>query len=328
MAFWGEYVPVALRQARALKQLKKLFKKGAEPKPVQIEGKKIASSVWGKGWCDHLESFSDYSNRLPRGRAYVRNGSVCHLELKAGEISAYVAGSSLYKIHITVEPLKKSHWADIKKRCSGGIGSMLELLQGKLSREIMAVVADRESGLFPKPNDIKLSCSCPDWATMCKHVASVLYAVGNRLDHEPELLFLLRSVDAEELISSEIALPSDTKNLRDTLHAEDLSGIFGVDLELDPIPVPMSAPGLKKKRISKVSAALSSTMETLRKPTAQKRRKTAPPKAKAKAQPKAKATAKVKGAGSKVKAAAKTKPDPGASIAAPLRKKKSGPSQS
>jgi len=56
-------------------------------------------------------------------------------------------------------------------------------------------------GLFPSPAEIKLSCSCPDWADMCKHVASALYGVGARLDQKPQLLFVLRGVDENELIA-------------------------------------------------------------------------------------------------------------------------------
>ncbi|MDD4391852.1 MAG: SWIM zinc finger family protein [Desulfobacterales bacterium] len=200
MGFWGRYVPVAERRAKARNQMKKLCKKGKHIQPVEIEGRTIARSFWGKGWCDHLESFSDYANRLPRGRTYVRNGSVCHLEIGPGCIEAIVSGSSLYNVSISIQKLKPAIWESIQKQCAGQIGSMLELLQGKLSDQVMGVVTDRKTGLFPQPGEIQFDCSCPDWAVMCKHVAAVLYGVGSRLDSQPELLFLLRGVDAQELI--------------------------------------------------------------------------------------------------------------------------------
>ena len=211
---WRPYVPVAVRRARALREMNRLRKKGKDIQPVEIEGRTIARSVWGKRWCNHLESYSDYANRLPRGRAYVRNGSVCHLEVHPGRIDAIVSGSELYTVSVRIKKLKAAVWKSIKSRCSGQIASMLELLQGKLSRQVMSVVSDRERGLFPKPREIDFTCTCPDWAAMCKHVAAVLYGVGGRLDRHPEALFLLRGVDAEELIAAEIALPASAAGRR------------------------------------------------------------------------------------------------------------------
>ena len=227
---WRRYVPVAARRAKALREMNKLRKKGKDIQPIEIEGRTIARSFWGKRWCEHLESFSDYANRLPRGRTYVRNGSVCHLAIQPGRIDAIVSGSELYDVTIRIDKLKAVVWKSVKTRCSGQIGSMLELLQGKLSQQVMGVVTDRDRGLFPKPGEIKLDCSCPDWASMCKHVASVLYGVGSRLDDRPESLFLLRGVDTAELIATEMALPGDAAS-DDALAADALAGIFGIDLD-------------------------------------------------------------------------------------------------
>ena len=233
--WWRPYVPVAERRARALREMNKLRRKGKDIQPVEIEGRTIARSVWGKRWCTHLESWSDYANRLPRGRAYVRNGSVCHLEVHPGRIDAIVSGSELYTVSVRIGKLKAAVWKSIKARCSGQIGSMLELLQGKLSRQVMSVVSDREQGLFPKPREIDFTCTCPDWAAMCKHVAAVLYGVGGRLDRHPEALFLLRGVDAEELIAAELALPASAAG-DDTLADDALAGIFGIDIDMEAAP--------------------------------------------------------------------------------------------
>lgn len=243
---WRPYVPVAERRARARREMNRLRKKGRSIQPVEIEGRTIARSFWGKRWCDHLESFSDYANRLPRGRTYVRNGSVCHLEIHPGRIGAIVMGSELYDVTIRIGKLKATVWKSIKHRCSGQIGSVLELLQGKLSRQVMGVVTDRERGLFPKPGEIRFDCSCPDWATMCKHVAAVLYGVGSRLDDRPESLFLLRGVDTAELIATGMALPGDTAT-DDALADDALAGIFGIDLDLDMGNAPPPAPKASAK---------------------------------------------------------------------------------
>ncbi len=243
---WRPYVPVGVRRARARREMDKLRRKGKNVQPVEIEGRTIARSFWGKRWCDHLESFSDYANRLPRGRTYVRNGSVCHLEIHSGRIAAIVSGSELYDVTIRIGTLKAAVWKSIKARCSGQIGSVLELLQGKLSKQVMGVVTDREHGLFPKPGEIRFDCSCPDWATMCKHVASVLYGVGSRLDDRPESLFLLRGVDSAELIATGMALPGDTAT-DDALADDALAGIFGIDLDLDPEDAPPPPPKASAK---------------------------------------------------------------------------------
>ena len=244
MAFWGEwprYVPVAERRAKAQREMEKLRNKGQNIQPVTLDGRTLARSFWGKGWCDHLESFSDYMNRLPRGRTYVRNGSVCHLDIQPGRVEAIVSGSELYRVAIRITEIKAATWAFIKAKCSGHIGSLLELLQGKLSGQVMTIVTHRQYGLFPQPGEMTLDCSCPDWATMCKHVAAVLYGVGSRLDTRPELLFLLRGVDAQELITTEMALPDAAASATgDILAGDQLSAIFGIDLdtEIDASPAP------------------------------------------------------------------------------------------
>jgi DNA-binding transcriptional regulator YiaG len=253
MHYWRPYVPVAQRRAQAAKKMEALRKKGKVIYPVEIDGRTIARSFWGEGWCSHLESFSDYSNRLPRGRTYVRNGSVCHLEVKPGLIEAMVCGSELYKISIQVERLKPALWKAIKTQCAGQVGSILELLQGKLSSEVMRVVTHREEGLFPKPKEIKLSCSCPDWAVMCKHVAAVLYGIGNRLDQQPDLLFLMRGVDAQELISADVALPVGAGAASfDALAPDQLGDIFGVDLDMD---TPATPPAAKSRAVRPKAAS-------------------------------------------------------------------------
>ena len=235
---WRPYVSVAQRRARAAREMNKLRKKGMDIEPIEIQGRNIAHTFWGKAWCKHLERFSDFANRLPRGRTYVRNGSVCHLAIKKGKIEAVVAGSELYNVDIRITALSSTKWKNVRKQCAGQIGSMLELLQGELSSQVMRIVTDPAKGLFPQPGDIKLHCDCPDWADMCKHVAAVLYGVGARLDERPELLFMLRKVDHEELISAELNIQRATRGegKRRRLAGQDLSKLFGIDIEDAPPP--------------------------------------------------------------------------------------------
>ena len=227
---WRPYVPVAQRRANEARQVAKLVKKGTAVEPVTLQGRQIARTFWGQAWCSHLESFSDFSNRLPRGRSYVRNGSVCHLAIAKGRIEALVSGSSLYRVTIRIGALAGPTWADVKRRCAGQIASLLDLLQGKLSDGVMSVVTDRSRGLFPQPGEITMACSCPDWAVMCKHVAAVLYGAGARLDTTPELLFTLRGVDHAELVQVETAALTAGKRKGRRLRAESLGEMFGIDL--------------------------------------------------------------------------------------------------
>lgn len=233
---WQPYVKVSTRKAQAKQQMNNLRKKGVTVQPVSIEGRKIATTFWGAAWCNHLEKFSDYANRLPRGRTYVRNGSVCHLEISQGQIKAIVSGSSLYNVTIKIEPLPEHKWNEVKKRCAGEISSLLELLKGKFSTAVMTAVTEQNTGLFPLPTEIQLDCSCPDWATMCKHVAAVLYGVGARLDSQPELIFTLRAVDQTELIAenTDLLQGDDQSGQSSRIVDDDLSAVFGIEFVDEP----------------------------------------------------------------------------------------------
>lgn len=246
---WREYVPVRERRAKAMLEMQKLRKKGANIQPVVIEGRQIARTFWGKSWCEHLEKFSDFANRLPRGRTYVRNGSVCHLDIKRGAVTAKVSGSEVYDVSINIRALGKPDWKRVRESCAGQVASLLELLQGRLSDHVMTVVTDRDKGLFPKPAEIKMDCSCPDWAGMCKHVAAVMYGVGARFDNKPELLFLLRGVDHEELISKATAksvVGKTPKQGRRTLDEQKIADVFGIEMAGTTEPAPQPPPAKSK----------------------------------------------------------------------------------
>jgi hypothetical protein len=234
MAFgWGDYVPVAERRRKADQKVAKLKKQGRVIEPVTIAGRAIATTFWGKAWCENLEHYSDYESRLPKGRTYVRNGSVVDLQIGAGVVTAMVAGSELYHARITITPVASARWKAICRDCAGTIDSLVELLQGRLAQGVMDRVCRADDGLFPKPSEIKLSCSCPDWASMCKHVAAVLYGVGARLDAKPELLFALRGVDPSDLVahaSLGAIPPRATGAPGNVLAGGDLAALFGLDI--------------------------------------------------------------------------------------------------
>lgn len=247
---WAPYVPVARRRKRAERAAKSLGKAGQSLSPVQITGRRIAITFWGKAWCDNLESYQDFANRLPRGRTYVRNGSVLDLQIAPCEIRGVVSGSSLYDVAIEIGALPKAQWRATCIDCAGGIDSLVELLQGRFSTSVMERVCQPGKGLFPNPSEIKFSCSCPDYASMCKHIAAVLYGVGARLDQRPELLFQLRAVNQNELVTNlDGALPlseraPDTARL---LVDDDVSALFGLEMEGEPPAAPMANTTAQRK---------------------------------------------------------------------------------
>jgi uncharacterized Zn finger protein len=232
----GGYVSVAERQRRMLAQLDQLIAEGEVLEPIkQFKTRSIAKSFWGKAWCRHLEKFSDYESRLPIGRSSLKNGAVFHLAISEGEVRAKVCGSELFDLSIHIEPLAEHKWDSLKSQCQGKVGSLIELLQGKIPDEIMTLVTDRDHGLFPQPSEIRFNCNCPDWADLCEHSAAVMYGIGVRLDEQPELLFNLRGVNHEALIAVENAVDELTSGKpsrrRRTLDSNTLTDVFGIDFE-------------------------------------------------------------------------------------------------
>ena len=263
------YVSVAERRRKAQREVSKLTKKGKTIQPILIEGRAIANTFWGKSWCDTLEAYSDYANRLPRGRTYVRNGSVVHLEIRAGEIEAIVSGSELYRIKVKITPAAKTKWQALCKQCAGGIGSLVELLQARLSDRVMGILMQPDLGLFPSPKEIQMTCSCPDSAGMCKHLAAVLYGVGSRLDHSPELLFVLRSVDYEQLISQAVTAKDLTakSGAGPELSETEIGDIFGIELEKPnaaskPAPRAPSRSKAKSKAKTKLAPSMKARLKS------------------------------------------------------------------
>lgn len=231
---WKPYVPAAERRLKAERHAAALKRKGHTLSPVAASRGAIAKTFWGKAWCSNLEGYSDYSNRLPRGRSYCRNGSVIDLQISAGAVTAQVMGSSLYRIKMTISDVSKPHWRAIGRDCSGSIDSLVELLRGRLSQAVMERICRRGSGLFPSPREIEFQCDCPDWAAMCKHVAAVFYGIGARLDAAPELLFLLRNVEPADLVArAETGLPPAAKKPAKSaklLDASRLAEVFGIEM--------------------------------------------------------------------------------------------------
>lgn len=255
---WAPYVPVSQKVNQAVRRAAQLAKKEKrEPAPVKLQGRTIAKTFWGKAWCDNLTAYQDFSNRLPRGATYLRNGSVVDLVIKHRRINAIVAGSEPYTVKIDITELDSKQWKSIRSDCSQSIDSLLDLLSGKLSDGVMKRLTDPKTGLFPLPKEIRMSCSCPDYSSCCKHLAAVMYGIAARLDTQPELLFLLRGVDHQELVSQAIAAGNLDRELSTAasgaLGALDLSELFGI--ELDSGTTPAAKAPKKKKAVAKKASS-------------------------------------------------------------------------
>lgn len=249
-----EYVSAAEKKAKAQKSASKLKKK-VELQPVTIEGRKLARTWWGIAWNDNMESYSDYENRLSRGRSYVRNGAVLDLKIEKGVVNALVQGSRVkpYTVSIKIDPINETVWNNIKKECEGKIESLQDLIEGKFPEELSNLFTAKGNGLFPTPKEIGMMCSCPDWAVMCKHVASVFYGIGARLDLDPSLFFTLRNVDVNELIAEAIKGKADDmlekaeKKSKRVLTDSDIGDVFGLEIEGAEKPVKPATRTRKKK---------------------------------------------------------------------------------
>ncbi|MCC7226309.1 MAG: hypothetical protein IT507_06395 [Burkholderiaceae bacterium] len=254
---WKPYVPVVKRREKAEKAVAKAQRSGTTLAPVTAFRGAPAKTFWGKAWCDNLERYSDIANRLPRGRSYVRNGAVIDLQIGDGTVNAQVMGSRLYRVEVAIRHVADSQWKSIAADCSGSINTLVELLEGKLSKAMMERISQSGDGLFPVPKEIDFQCSCPDWASMCKHVAATLYGIGNRLDQQPELLFKLRGVDAAELISnagSGLDIVPPVVDASKVLDHSELADVFGIELAQYPTtPAPAPAKTTRKPRQTKVA---------------------------------------------------------------------------
>ncbi len=200
---------------------------------IPKHARNLATTFWGMAWNRYLAECADYASRLPRGRTALRAGRVLRLTLETGCIRAVVAGQRLFDVTITIRPPDDDAAAALAQRLRGRIGTIVELLSGDLSAEVMTIVAAPETGLFPSPSDICFACSCPDDASLCEHAAAALYASGCRFDDHPAELFRLRGIDPASL---------QTSNLGDVVSAltgeitppavdgADLSALFGINL--------------------------------------------------------------------------------------------------
>jgi uncharacterized Zn finger protein len=245
---WGSYggfapyVSKAEKLRRAEKAKVALAKKGIKLEPVTVDGKReISRTWWGKSWTQNLERYADYSNRIPRGRTYVRSGAVLDLKITPNTIAALVSGSrpQPYKIEVSIKSLEKKVEKALMEKSQASLDSMQSLLSGEFPTDLKEEFFMQGTGLFPSPKEIKLDCSCPDWADMCKHVAAALYGTAVRLDEKPELFFTLRGIKIDDFVgkmvkqeSEKILKKAKQKSVR-AIATDDgeMSALFGITMD-------------------------------------------------------------------------------------------------
>ncbi|MFO7752366.1 MAG: SWIM zinc finger family protein [Desulfobacteraceae bacterium] len=271
-----EYVPVAERRAKAERKIRQLKKKNPGLDPVIIEGRAISTTFWGKQWNRNLERYADFENRIGRGRSYVRHNAVLDLTIDAGKVSAKVlgSGSRVYKVSISIKPIPKKRWAEIRKECRGRLDSLKKLAAGKFPKDLSDLFTKKGKGLFPSPEEIEFDCSCPDIAYMCKHVAAVLYGIGARLDKDPNLFFVLRRADMNELVEQtvkesrkDLLSKAEKKTSRVIKDESSLSDMFGIELEpledSEPAEPETRKPGPRKKKKTSAEVPLAEQIEQM-----------------------------------------------------------------
>ena len=123
---WPRYISVAEKQEKILSLVWSLRKKGQRINPIFIENGIICRTPWAKTWCKHLEGCGFETQRLSRGRSYLRHGSVLNLEIHSGIITALVSGSSLYKVNIKIGPLLANQWHAFLQNCTESTETVIE----------------------------------------------------------------------------------------------------------------------------------------------------------------------------------------------------------
>lgn len=282
MTYWNyfPYVTVAEKKEKAARSLEKLKKKNQAVEPVVLDGRTIAATWWGKAWNGNLERYADFSNRIGRGRSYVRNGAVLDLRIHPGKVTALVQGTRArpYEVSIDIHEISGTDWNRIKKMSEGQLDSLQELLSGKFPKTLGETFMELGKGLFPEPREIKFSCSCPDWASMCKHVAAALYGIGARLDREPALFFALRKVEMHDLVtgavegkSRELLKKASRKSQR-VLEDVSISEMFGIDLDEASTPDFSDIAPEKPLKIAEPAPKPRRAKKSLPEPAVQRRR--------------------------------------------------------
>jgi uncharacterized Zn finger protein len=163
----------------------------------------IGETWWSQRFIELLESFG-VGSRLKRGRTYARAGQVVELEVEPGLVLAKVQGSrySPYRVRIRGKVLSEHQWRRAENAMAAQALPLAKLLAGEMPHDIEELFASCKLTLFPRSKrELTASCSCPDWANPCKHVAAAYYLLAERFDENPFLIFAWRGREQDELVA-------------------------------------------------------------------------------------------------------------------------------
>ena len=208
----------------AATRLAEYLAEGEELHPVVNKTRKLAKNFWGSAWMKQLALCESGGMCLAPGRTLLRHACVLHVDIQPGSISALVSAEEVFEVELKLESLDEERLERLAATCSGHIDSLLSLMQGKVDEAVLLQLCHPENGLLPTPEDWRMHCTCPDWAEPCPHAAAAIYAAGCLIDEKPELLFTLRGIQPEALLSA----PAPTNEI----DADKLSAMFGIDLDL------------------------------------------------------------------------------------------------
>src|SRR6266446_4606191 len=168
------------------------------------ESGQIGETWWSKRWIAVLESFN-MGTRLTRGRSYARQGQVISIDVEPGMVKAKVQGSQPkpYKVEIRLKTLSDQDWENVTEAMASQAIFAAKLLAGEMPKNIEEAFGAVKLSLFPTAlKELETSCSCPDWANPCKHIAAVYYLLAERFDEDPFLIFKLRGRTKEQIIET------------------------------------------------------------------------------------------------------------------------------
>ena len=158
---------------------------------AQTSSGQFGKSWWGRRWIQVLEGF-DIGSRLTRGRKYARSGQVLSIEVEPGIIRGKVQ----------VKTLSGRTSKALAKTLATRAMFAAQLLRGEMPANIEEAFRGTGGTLFPeKRGDLKTECSCPDWSNPCKHIAAVYYLLGEAFDNDPFLIFRMRGIERDRLLS-------------------------------------------------------------------------------------------------------------------------------
>ncbi|MDR2351691.1 MAG: hypothetical protein LBF22_00780, partial [Deltaproteobacteria bacterium] len=207
--FFRTYETVADKRAKAEKLVRELSLKGTEVKPVRLAGEPIAREFWGKCWCFHFSRLPEFSKVLFKGKSYIRNNAICHLDIQKCHIEAKVSSHTLCEIVIDIDPIPSERWKGLISRITQKIETVEDLYNGIFTPQTERLFQDPNWGIFPSTSEIHSSCSCNrNQIFICPHKAAIFYGIAHRIDKNPSLLFLLRDVNPKDLLN----LPDDNKS--------------------------------------------------------------------------------------------------------------------